>query len=153
MPLPRPKSFVTAFLAQKIAELLVLALLMAVAVFIVARSAESYPIAIPGEPLPDVGRSIFLGFQTSTLFFAFSAYPLITFVLVWAYRKFLRGRALPFFSALVSFGFVMCWAIPTGAISATWFWAVTAAMVAFIVGSSAALYPRAAAATKTAQGA
>jgi hypothetical protein len=139
------KNFIPAFLVQKLAEYVVLSLCLAAQVCIGSRLPNRFDwgVFVPGEM--GIGESLQAGLGVALLFFTVTLYPVVTLIVVASGRRMLGARAqglVQWLSAVVSVGYVALWvALTRYPATLVPFWAVTAIMAAFIVASSAAIYP------------
>jgi hypothetical protein len=145
MSAPKLRSFISAFIIQKMGEYFLLSACLAVQLYVGTRLPDPTEWEVFGGPNIDVFTAIVASVTGAGIFFLFTLYPVVTFVFVALGRKLLGvggRRLLPWLSAAVSVGYVALWVCVTQYnAKVVPFWIITLVVGVFIVISSALLYP------------
>lgn len=138
------KSFILAFSLQKLLAAVLLSICMTIQFYVGSRTDNAESWGAFGPTPYSFWYSLQGGVELTIIFFLFTLYPIATFVTVALGRSFVGSEApnlVPWLSAALSVLYVLYWVGSLHFPFSAPYWIVTAIMAAFIVISSAALYP------------
>jgi hypothetical protein len=134
--------FVPAFAVQKLLELVLLGLCLSVFIYVGTRLPDPEVWGMFNATPIGLWNAALAGFTGAGVFFLFTFYPLVTFVLVALARRRARTlRALSLTSAIVSVGYVLLWVFVLKFPFIGPHWIITAIMAAFVFAASMTMYP------------